>query len=404
MVFLRPSFHRQAGAADPLTGGHCVRKLLLLAFCCLAPCLLHAAGPEDEEDGRPQEKTRIQEIMERRQKVELMSFFLKDPKNASLPETPIAVQSYNQAVEFFQAHEYELAREAVEESLVYDKKNALAYELLGDINNLEEKLPQAKANYEIAYNLNPRPELKEKMEKLSGDVSVQKKFRTEQVEHFVIKYYREEESDRGFELKELLRSTYRQLSQDFAYYFRHKVVILLYDQADFKKIAGMPHWAAGLYDGKVRMPINRSGFSDIDLRALTAHELTHAFVASMSQGAAPAWINEGLAEYEEARIKKPDMIVFDSAVTTGTLMPLDQIMEKNVTEKLKDPLLISLFYEQSYHLVNYLIERYGMFKIKQILAEFGKGKDSEDAIREVLRISTERLEKEWKATFLKSSP
>ncbi len=347
------------------------------------------------------EKSQAEDILERRQKVQLKGFFIKDAKDAVLPEAPMAVTLYNQAVVFFQHQEYDLARQSLQDALQYDNANGFIYELLGDVDNLQQKLPDAKKNYEIAYNLNPRADTKQKLEKLGKEQNVVKKLATYKEEHFVIKYHKDQEKDKGFELRELLRTTYKKLSADFGYYFNRQVVVILYDEADFKQLSDLPHWAAGVYDGKVRMPINREGFTDQDLNALTAHEVTHAFVAGMSAERAPAWINEGLAQYQENKVKPIEMIVFESAVTTNTLLPLFELMKPGAVSKIKDPLLANLFYQQSFHLVSYLIKRYGMFMVKQMLQEYAKGKDSEEIIESKLRISSERLEREWKATFTK---
>lgn len=345
-------------------------------------------------------KSQAEEILERRQRAQLRSFFEGD-KNAALPEAPMAVTLYNQAVEFFQHQEYDLAREALKDALKLDSDNAFVYELMGEIDNIQGKLADAKMNYEIAYNLNPRDSIKEKLEKLGKEQKVVKNLATYNEEHFVIKYHRQQDKDRGFELRELLRNTYKKISADFGFYFNRQVVVLLYDEKDFKELSGLPHWATGVYDGKVRMPINREGYTDQDLRALTMHEVTHAFVAGMSAESAPAWINEGLAQFEENKVKPIDMIVFESAVKTNTLMPLLELMQPDATTKINDALLANLFYQQSFHLTSYLVNRYGMFLVKQMLQEYGKGKDSEQVIQEKLRISSERLEREWKATFTK---
>ena len=368
-------------------------KALLAILLCLAISLPPAMA---------EEKSDAAKTIEERQRVEMLGFFLKDPKKAALPKTGLSIEFYNQAVQYYQAQEYRLARQALQDSLKQDPQNSLAYELLGDVDYLEQDLKAAKANYEIASNLKPRDGLKEKIEKISKENVVEKKLATYRELHFIIKYHDEERAFEGFELRELLRSTYRSISQDFAYYFKHQVVVLLYDEDEFKQIVNAPHWAAGVYDGKVRMPAYQKGFGQKELRALTAHEVTHAFVTAMSGGRAPSWINEGLAEYEENKVKEVDQIVFESAVKTKTLLPLDELMSQGHSDSLsKDPLLVSLFYQQSFHLVRYLIDRYSMFHMKQILSEYAEGKNSDEAIRSVFKISTNQLEKEWKTTFSK---
>ncbi len=346
-------------------------------------------------------KSAAAESVERRQKVELLGFFLKDPKDAKLPETPMGVQLYNQAVVYYQKSELVLARQTLLESLQYDDLNPLAYELLGDIDFNAQKLKEAKSNYEIAYNLQPTESLREKLEKTAGEEKVDKKLSTYTEEHFIIKYHNQNKSYEGFELRELLRRTYSAISKDFGYYFKHQIVVLMYDEKDFAEITKLPHWVAGVYDGKVRMPINRAGYSEKDFQALARHEVTHAFVAGMSSQRAPSWINEGLAQFEENKIRPIDLLVFDAAVKTNSLLSLIQLTNEQGISSIKDQLTVALFYQQSYRFTSYLVQRYGMFNLKKMLAEFAAGKNSEEAVRAVFQVSMERLEKEWKATLTK---
>ena len=67
-----------------------------------------------------------------------------------------------------------------------------------------------------------------------------------------------------------------------------------------------------------------------------------------------------------------------------------------------DPLEVALFYQEVFALVSYMVERYQMYRMKEILVKFKEGKPAEQAIEEVLSISVTQLEKEWLATILKS--
>ncbi len=369
-----------------------VTVLLALISC---PAVLCAKNEEQEK---------IDEAVRRRQEVELKSFFLSDPDKAILPGAPLSITFFNEAVQYFQKNDYAMARQALNESLRHDRQNAFAYELLADIDSLEHRLPQAKANYEIAYNMQPTAALKTKLEKLQQETAVDKTMQTSHEEHFLIKYHDREGSQvQGFELRELLHKTYRQISQDFAFYFKHQVAVLLYDEDEFKKLTNLPHWVTGVYDGKVRMPLQSHGFDALELRALTTHEVTHAFVAAMSAYSAPAWLNEGIAQYEESKVRPIDMLVFNAAVKTNTLMPIEALMLENPETILTDALKANLFYRQTYHLTRYLVERYGMYRIKEMLAAMGKGQNSEEAIRGVLKISVPKLEREWRATITPSN-
>lgn len=364
----------------------------ILGVCAVLHSSLYAKQ-EEEKLITSQEKS-----LERRQKVELMGFFALDPKDAKMPKAAFSIELYNKAVEYFQKQEFELARQALKDSLAQDDMNSYAYELLGEIDYRQQHMKDAKANFEIAYALDPRKELKEKIAKTSQETQVESKLSTYNEEHFIIKYHDQEKNVEGFELRELLRETYRMISQEFGYYFRHQVVVLLYDKEEFTKITEMPHWVAGLYDGKVRMPISPKGFKDKELKALTAHEVTHAFIAAMSAGYAPPWINEGLAEFIEDKVRSNESMIFKAALKTGQLIKIDALMNSG-SALTQSQLQVALFYEQSFELVRYLVNRYGIYNVKQILGEYAKGKNSDEAIREILKISPQKLEAEWIETM-----
>ena len=368
-------------------------SFFLFAFFLLPFSFLWAGETKSAQD----------EALERRQKVEIMSFFLKDPKDAKLPTTPQSIELFNQAVDYYKKQDYAMARQSLKQSLALNTKNAFAYELMGDIDSNEQKLADAKANYEIAFNLEPSERIRKKLEENQQEVAVDKTLRTSEAEHFLIKYHDSEKKVEQFELKQMLRDVYKQISQDMGFYFKNQVVVLLYSEEDFKKLTNMPHWVGGVYDGKVRMPFKRAAFGeDKDLKSIVAHEVTHAFVAAISEARGiPAWINEGLAEYQENKIRPVDLMVFNAAIKTGDLMPIDLLMSHNTAASLSDPLRINLFYQQSFHFVSYLINKYGMFRMKQILVELGKNKSSQEAVQIVLRASPQKLEREWRATFIK---
>ncbi len=345
-----------------------------------------------------QEKISAEKDLEKRQRIELLGFFLKDPKDAKLPQTPLAIDLYNQGVQFYEKKEYELALSAFQDSLKYDPRNALAYELIGDIYYYQQRMPEAKKNYQEAFKLQPREGLKKKMERLRDETLVEKDLSTYREQHFIIKYRDDDKNYDGYEIREMLRGLYTEISKDFGYYFTSKVVVLLYSNEEFQKLTQLPHWASGVYDGKIRIPAYHSGMTEQAFKALTAHEMTHAFIAALSLGKAPAWINEGLAVFEEDKIKKRDTSIYKGALKSGQLLSLDALMTMNAIDQ-QNALVVGLFYEQSFQLVEYLVDRYGMFRVKQILEGFGKGKTSDEVLRDVLKISTQRLEKEWKDTL-----
>lgn len=337
------------------------------------------------------------EAVERRQKIGIERFYAGKGGNA--PMTPMAIELYNDAVKFFEKNEFELAREALHESLSLEPRNALALELLGEIENLQQNFKKAEYYYKQSYLVSPSTRLRQKIEKIQKENSVEKDLDTYDEEHFIIKYRQGEQGYEGSWLKDLLRDVYRQVSQDFGVYFNHKTTVLFYSGQGFHDVTGQSAWVGGLYDGKIRLPAYRQGFRELDLRAAAIHEMTHAFVAFLSGMRAPAWIHEGLAEYEQNKILPVNISVFNAAVRTKALMPMNRLLSEDLKMDKMDPLEVALFYQEVFVLVRYMVERYQMYRMKEILVKFKEGKPAEQVIEEVLGISTSQLEQEWLASL-----
>jgi hypothetical protein len=365
----------------------CGLCLVLLGSFFAAACVYAAMNDDD----------RGKETVERRQKIEINQFYAG--KGGRAPMAPMAIELYNDAVKFFEKNEYELAREALKESLSLEPRNALALELLGEIENLQQNFEKAEYYYKQSYLMSPSARLRQKIEKIQKENSIEKDLDTDDEEHFIIKYRKGEQGYEGYWLKNLLRDTYRQISQDFGTYFNHKTAVLFYSQNEFHDVTGQSLWVGGLYDGKIRLPSYHQGFKEPDLQMAAAHEMTHAFVAFLSGGRAPAWIHEGLAQYEQNKIQPVNTTFFRAAVRTKSLMPMNRVLSENLKIDKMDPLEVALFYQEVFTLVKYMVERFQMYRMKEILLKFKEGKPAEQAIEEVLGISILQLEKEWLATI-----
>ena len=337
--------------------------------------------------------------VEKRQKLEIERFFLGGKNEQSVPQIPMAIELYNQAVEFFEKNEYEMAVEALNSSIALDSRISLAYELLAEIYYLKQDFDKALESYKKAFSLDPSARLREKIEKVQGEANVEEGLDTYHEEHFIIKYKGGSEGYDGYYLKNLLRETYRIISKDFGHYFRHKTVVLFYDAKEFYEVTGKPHWVGGLYDGKIRLPAHQNNLSALELRALVMHEMTHAFVSSVGGMQVPAWIHEGLAQYEENKVRPIDLFIFKAAVKTNSLIPIETLVYEKLSLEGADPLNVMLFYQESFKFVSYMVERYKMYRVKNILGHIKDGEDSVSAIESVLKISLKRLDKEWRSTL-----
>jgi hypothetical protein len=79
-----------------------------------------------------------------------------------------------------------------------------------------------------------------------------------------------------------------------------RISVVLYRKDQFRAATGIGHWAGGLYDGVVRVPVEDLSRERAQLSRVLRHELAHAFVARRAKGRAPGWLNEGLSMRLEA--------------------------------------------------------------------------------------------------------
>ena len=73
------------------------------------------------------------------------------------------------------------------------------------------------------------------------------------------------------------------------------IPVVLYTTEQFTDITRAPSWAAGAYDGTIRVPMRGALADEQELDRVLAHEFTHALVHTLAKSTIPTWLNEGLA-------------------------------------------------------------------------------------------------------------
>jgi len=160
----------------------------------------------------------------------------------------------------------------------------------------------------------------------------------------------------SFEVLELLERCY----EDLVAWFEadplqgQHVRVVLYDPEDFDRLTGLGDWAAGVFDGVVRVSV-RDLLGSNDWRFVLRHELVHAFVQAQAGNAVPGWLNEGLAQALEER--PLDRARLEDRLAGQPLFTLDQL--EGSLAGWQDPKAIGRAYAQSLLFVDYLRTTYG---------------------------------------------
>ncbi|MBI4372725.1 MAG: hypothetical protein HY585_03245 [Candidatus Omnitrophica bacterium] len=359
---------------------------------------MNAMVQKNDSDTIPQFTTTESKIQSRveREKISAKAF-LSDPhsKQATTIVTLSAGRErYNEAVKHYQKNEFQLAEQLLLESIEFDQTNPNAYELLGELASLKQDLKKAKEYYQKAFGLNPDPRLREKLERLSREEEIDKNYQQYSDEHFIIRYQRDREFE-GSAIREYLRAAYRDISQSFGFYPKNKIPVLFYEREEFEALYGkLPHWLAAMYDGKIRLPVYTGGRTETDLKAFIYHELTHAFALNLSEMKCPNWLNEGLAQYFENQVRPIQMRGLELAVQNKSLISTDELLFKEFY-KVPSHDTVTLYYLEVFSLTTEMINRFGMYKMKVLLAELGRGQSVFEAFEKVFGRSFKDFSGEW---------
>ncbi|HTM32795.1 MAG TPA: tetratricopeptide repeat protein [Vicinamibacterales bacterium] len=126
------------------------------------------------------------------------------------------------------------------------------------------------------------------------------------------------------------------------------------------------------------------------------HEMAHVFTLQLSDQRIPRWLTEGISVFEEKRAR-PEWgremdIPFARALDRGQVLPL-----KDLNSGFSNPETISLSYFQSSLVVDHIVEVYGQPKLKALVQSYATGIDTEAAIRQVLGVDIDTLQKTFDA-------
>ncbi len=287
-----------------------------------------------------------------------------------------------------------VARKLAEKALRHDRSLAEAHLLIGDVAYDSQDLHRAKLSWTKAKLLKPSLRgIQERLNKLESEYSVERHFDRTGNAYFDLRYQDAIKPTTAVGLINALRGAREAVGRDFRYWPRHKLVVLIYSEEGFARIRQGPDWVAGVYDGKIRIPASTTN-SEVDaLKPTLYHEYTHALIHDLTQNRCPVWLNEGLAEFQESKIRRPDLRLLRTATRTDRLIPI-----ANLDQAFKDAdfQVAGLAYQESYSVVKYLENRFGFARLNRTLKRLSQGSSMDEALRDEYRLSASLLEQRWK--------
>ncbi len=221
----------------------------------------------------------------------------------------------------------------------------------------------------------------------------------QQQEHFIARFAGDKDEEAWVRVRAILEFAYLDICQKFGHFPSAPLMVVLHTAETFTNRTGSPEWADKLYDAasnEIHLPV-RGALDDLAwLSRVLRHEFVHALLRD-KMGAhlvkVPTWLVEGLAillaedpwpDLEGAREKGPALIPLTSLESPWTNLAADT--------------RLAAYLEASAAAQN-LVDRYSMFKVRQLMNLLTTGQPLDAAMQDKLSLSYEQFQRQWVETL-----
>ena len=276
-------------------------------------------------------------------------------------------------------------------------QESVTYQFLGEIYYRKDDLETAAQYWEKAVERDAsNTSLRARLDRIRKEHHAEKDFNRDVTSHFLIKYEGREKIEAGRIILRILEDAYGEIGRALSYYPDRELQVILYSGQQFQEVTDAPGWSGAVFDGKIRIPIGGIEQETPGLRKLLYHEYTHAVVRAITPRC-PTWLNEGLAQYFESReIGSHQRDILRRIAAEGKLPPLTALEGSFMGlggGQAAYAYLVSL------SSVRYMIDSFGMYRVKSVLDELGNNANIGKAISSGILISYEEFERGWKRSL-----
>src|SRR5262249_51045505 len=191
------------------------------------------------------------------------------------------------------------ARLALERALQLDRTLTRARVLLGRVLYRTGDLSGAIRTYDAlvatAPNGNADDEIVTTLDRWRREAELKDRMLLAVGSHFTVSFEGPAEERLAAEALESAERAYWRIGGGLSTYPIDPIALVLYTNEQFRDITRSPAWAAGAYDGTIRIPMRGALDDARELDRVVAHEFAHALVHTLAPRAVPTWLNEGLA-------------------------------------------------------------------------------------------------------------
>jgi tetratricopeptide (TPR) repeat protein len=243
------------------------------------------------------------------------------------------------------------------------------------------KINLAIDEWRRAERLRRDPEVERALQKAERDKSEEESYREGETSHFSLKYNGNAAPALAAAVLRALETDFSDIESQLDYTPPEQISVILYTGQDFADITRAPSWVGALNDGRIRVPVQGLSSVTPDLARVLKHELTHSFVGQKSNGRAPVWLQEGIAQWMEGRRSSAAAGALIDAASQGVIPPLAAFEGSWMALSGNSA---AFAYAWSLAVVESIIQAGGVIDVSRLLDRIATSPSTEAALRETL--------------------
>jgi len=325
---------------------------------------------------------------------------IKAFKKAALLDTKNPVVQLNLAHAYWEQRDPAMTQDFLEKLVALAPNEPFPHLALADLFQERDQLGEAARHLDQATaraGKDPAVQsyLRTVTAKVRGTEKSEERLTSRDSAHFTVKFDGEAEQATWAAVLEILEEAYREIGQKFGHFPSKTIVVVLHAKSTFQSATGSPVWADGLFDpvlGRIQVPAQDALADRAWLTRVLRHEFVHALLHDQlgaAGSAVPTWLNEGLAmELSGDRWSDLDQIMKQEF----TVIPLPAL-EGSWGGFSGDAATVA--YLEANSAVHYLIDRFGMHRVQELLAHLKARQALSAAIQSQLSLSYEQFQSRW---------
>lgn len=190
----------------------------------------------------------------------------------------------------------------------------------------------------------------------------------------------------------LFQQAYEKIENDFEIYPSKKLKILLDFNVAFINEGQNPNKNITIDNDKIKIPV--SGLKNVTeaIRKAITYSYTKFTVTDYTKGRCPGWFSEGISLYESDKIDVNHIRLIQEMLRTGRFIKIQDLSPSFQNLEKKD---LSLYYASSITIVDYIINKYGKFSVRDLISAVKGGTSFEYGLFSVLNLSSNNLQNDW---------